>query len=288
MAVTLRALLFLAVLAAPVLLGGCAQRGAKTSGPSSQYVVQPGDTLVIIGARFGVGVRDIVRANRLRERELTPGQILILPGIAFIPAPPPARAPEPAPEPAKPAAWFIPRSQWSVRAIDTSNIDPMTPIYRLTVHHSGEETDVLGDAVETLRHFEKIHQQTKGWACIGYHFIITPDGRVFEGRPLKYQGAHAVGDNNIGNIGVCLIGDFNHHTVPYAQRVALTTTLDRLSAQHAITRDQIFGHKEFKATDCPGVHLWALVEEYRGSSGSSTGAVPAPAPRAAARKRPSR
>ena len=30
---------------------------------------------------------------------------------------------------------------------------------------------------------------------------------------------------------------------------------------------QIFGHREFKATDCPGRYLMAIVEEYRGGSG---------------------
>jgi N-acetyl-anhydromuramyl-L-alanine amidase AmpD len=161
-----------------------------------------------------------------------------------------------------------------VQPIDTSNIDPMTRIYRLTVHHSGEEGDVIEDPIEALRHFERIHKQAKGWACIGYHFVIARDGRVFEGRPLKYQGAHAVGDNNIGNIGVCLIGDFDKGPVPPAQKAALIDVLDRLTKQYGIEKSQIFGHREFKATDCPGRYLMAIVEQYRGSGSGEVGPQP--------------
>ena len=170
---------------------------------------------------------------------------------------------KPAPEPALvKATWFQPRSSWSGQAIDTSNIEPMEPIYRLTVHHSGDAEDATGDPKAHLRQFEKAHK-VKGWACIGYHFIIDRNGTVYEGRPLKYQGAHATGDNNKGNVGICLMGNFDTRSVPKAQLDSLKAVLDRLRAQYSIDRSEVEGHSHYKTTDCPGKYLRQFVERYK-------------------------
>lgn len=252
-----------------VVLGACRERGEAEAagGPALSYTVQPGDTLVSIGAHFDVDTARIARANHLRSEELTPGMVLVLPGVTELP---PSAPPAFEPQPAAPAptvadtSWFVPRAKWAVEPIDTANTVPMTRIYRITVHHSGEEGDVVGDPVAALRHFEHIHKEVKHWACIGYHFIIASDGTIYEGRPLQYQGAHAVGDNNIGNIGICLIGDFDRQLVPQPQREALISLLDRLTQTYSIRKAEIFGHEEFKVTACPGKHLMPIVVAYRG------------------------
>lgn len=160
------------------------------------------------------------------------------------------------------ARWFQPRSAWAGQAIDTSNVEPMEPIYRLTVHHSGNAEDATTDSKTALRQFERAHKG-KGWACIGYHFIIGRDGTVFEGRPLKYQGAHATGDNNRGNVGICLIGNFDLRPVPKAQLDSLRSVLERLRRQYDIPRTEVRGHSHYKTTECPGKYLRSWVERYR-------------------------
>ena len=160
-------------------------------------------------------------------------------------------------------SWFKPRAAWSAARIDTSNIDPMQPIYRLTVHHSGDAEDAIGDPEKHLRDFERAHQ-AKGWACIGYHFVISRNGEVFEARPLRFQGAHSTGDNNIGNIGVCLLGNFDNRPIPNAQRQALQSVVDRLRKQYSIKRSNVFGHRDFKTTDCPGRYGMDWIEAYKG------------------------
>jgi LysM repeat protein len=268
LATAARALLLSAMIA--FALCGCRQRGtyAGAGEPSSQYVVQPGDTLTILSARYDVPIHALITANHLRTNTLTPGQLLLLPGVPWAPPADQAPAPE-APEQQAAASvedtsWYIPRSRWAVEPIDLGNIVPMTKPYRITVHHSGDEGDVVGDPIAMLRHFEHIHIHFKHWACIGYHFIIAPDGRVFEGRPMQYQGAHAVGDNNIGNIGICLIGDFDRQRVPEVQEQVMIEVLDRLRSTYGIERAQVFGHEEFKNTHCPGKYLMPIVVAYRG------------------------
>ena len=47
-----------------------------------------------------------------------------------------------------------------------------------------------------------------GWDGIGYHKIINRSGKIENGRPEYWIGAHVKGINNI-SLGVCLIGKSN-------------------------------------------------------------------------------
>jgi LysM repeat protein len=267
----LAALMLLAALAA----GGCRTRdyvGEREAPqePGIDYVVQRDDTLSRIAATYGITVDRIVAANRLGRSQLRQGQVLRLPG---------ARAPLPPPLPVAVKAverstWFIPRSQWANEPIMTTRVTPMgRKPYRITVHHSSAVAlpggiRENGDAIQVLRFIEDSHKRGIGknepFACIGYHFVIAADGRIYEGRPLAYQGAHATGDNNIGNIGVCLLGDFDHDPVPRIQRDRLIELLDRLCAEHGIVASAktVLCHKDFKSTDCPGRFLEPTVRAY--------------------------
>lgn len=54
---------------------------------------------------------------------------------------------------------------------------------------------------------ETIHNMhlKNGWSGIGYHFLITVDGKVWQGRPDDTIGAHAAPLNN-NSIGICYVG----------------------------------------------------------------------------------
>ncbi len=266
------AFLALIVLIGCMTLAGCQPRAAQRehSAPPVEYVVAAGDTLTSIATAYGVSVGAIAKANDLQDHALHPGQRLRIPGGT---APQPVVAATETPsEPAAPAApatdWYTPRSAWAVEPVILKRTTPMggTPT-RITVHHSGGVKDSTMDALEWLREVDHEHMLGLGkaipWACIGYHFIIASDGRVFEGRPLEFQGAHAGWDEvNRLNIGICLIGDFDVQHVPVAQRESLLAVLDRLTTTYNISRAEVFGHRHFKVTDCPGRFLAPIVEAY--------------------------
>lgn len=170
--------------------------------------------------------------------------------------------------------WYKPRSSWTQQPVLVQRANPMggTPL-RITVHHSDFPGDTGPDTPDVLRRIETAHLRGIGrdgqaGACIAYHFLIGPDGTVYEGRPLRFQGAHAGGDNNIRNIGVCLLGNFEIHRVPPAQVRSLIAVLDRLRRTYGIPRSRVLGHRDFNPpgshhTDCPGIYLYQLVQNYR-------------------------
>jgi hypothetical protein len=154
------------------------------------------------------------------------------------------------------------RDEWGARPIG-SNHDPMTPMSSITVHHTAMPPPGKYGTIAQLKQIQDIHTQDKGWADVGYHFLIDPNGVVWEGRRLMYQGAHAGGAANIGNVGVCLMGNFDNSRVPKAQMQALSDLVAALRNQFNVPRNEIRTHREWKATACPGQYLHAAVVDYR-------------------------
>src|ERR1043165_3250624 len=106
----------------------------------------------------------------------------------------------------------ISRREWTNAQPNLSLINPMNGLNRITVHHDGmapvtlrNKNDVAG-RIEQIRRAHVNHQPDP-WADIGYHYIIDPQGRVWEGRPVRFQGAH-VKDQNENNLGVLVLGNF--------------------------------------------------------------------------------
>ncbi len=198
----------------------------------------------------------------------------------FAPAPEPrspasaaTRQTPPAPSPvSSPHPRVLPRVSWHARPV-RPNHEPMTPIHRITVHHDAirfDRTDVAASA-QRIRNIQRYHQEQHHWADIAYHFVIDRAGRVWQGRELRWQGAHA-GDHrkNRGNIGICLLGDYRVQEVTPAQRRALFALLDDLRRRYGIPADAVYTHAEIKsATACPGAHLAALVRAYRSSAAAA-------------------
>ncbi len=275
MPTTMRHFLLSLALLTALLASGCRAASRDTGRPAPppvDHAVVAGETISQVAEAYGVTVAAIVKANGLRSRSLHAGQRLVIPG-GHAPEPVAPAAPEPvvaAPvQPAAPATdWYVPRTAWAQRAIILSRTKPMGGVpTRITVHHSGDVGDAAMAPRRWLNEVDDQHMRGVGkaepWACIGYHFIISADGQVFEGRPLPYQGAHAGWDEvNRLNIGICMVGNFDVSQVPGAQREALLAVLDRLCEDYHIARSQVFGHNHFKSTDCPGRHLVPVIEAF--------------------------
>ena len=151
---------------------------------------------------------------------------------------------------------LYPRWSWGARS-------PRTPleehrVRRVVVHHSGQPRVADYRGPETIQWIQRFHMEERGWADIGYHFVIAPDGAIYEGRPLLYVGAH-VKHQNAGSLGICVLGDFRkgEDTVPLRAARALQELLTWCVDSLHIPPEAIYPHSAFSATECPGelVHL---------------------------------
>jgi N-acetylmuramoyl-L-alanine amidase len=140
----------------------------------------------------------------------------------------------------------------------------MPAVSRITLHHTAELAGMATRTdAELVRGIQTFHQDGRGWADIGYHYVIGRDGNVYEGRELGVQGAHAGAGNNEENLGISLIGDFT--ASPPDARQLETTRLFLIAQQerYGVPMAEVYGHREFKPTECPGSALFAWLEAYR-------------------------
>jgi len=164
----------------------------------------------------------------------------------------------------------MPRAIWTPARPDLSRIKLMNGINRLTVHHSAFNLTTTGwtptkEEIEYIRQFHTGTAPTdRNWADIAYHYLVDRAGRVWQGRPLVYQGAH-VRNHNEHNIGIVLLGDFDRHEVGADQSNALVRFMGFLRKLYAVPAKAVFTHQELadNNTDCPGTHLELFMNRLR-------------------------
>ncbi len=158
-----------------------------------------------------------------------------------------------------PIGGLVPRSAWSATRADAGNMKPSTAEWKwITVHHSvfAPTTNKLSDSLDVVLRIQRQHVDVENYADIGYHYLIDRAGRVIEGRRLKWQGAHA-GDSskNRGNVGICLLGNFETEHPTKAALGSLDKLVLELQNKLRIPRKNVRPHKAWKETACPGRHL---------------------------------
>lgn len=183
----------------------------------------------------------------------------------------------------------VPRSVWDPMEARRSSMhayagDLHKTFTHVVVHHSDFAPPPGPAAILSYHLYEA------GFADIGYHFVVAHDGTIYEGRDLRFMGAHAgvsqeqrgggpTKDPDFGAIGVVLDGNFVFAPPPDVQRVAALELVDDLRRRFAIPVDHVIGHREVKRhlvedrghalrstpTDCPGDQLLSEVEIYRTS-----------------------
>jgi hypothetical protein len=179
----------------------------------------------------------------------------------------PVSTPEPSGVPHSTAGVsIIPRSQWTDAKPILSRINRMGRIDSITVHHEGMTypvtfTDLASSRAEICR-IHHAHVDGRGWADIGYHFVIDRAGRIWETRPLLYQGAH-VKNHNEHNIGVMLLGNFDIQSPSREQLGALAQLVRGLRLRFRVSAGRIFTHQELMPTNCPGRALQPQVASMR-------------------------
>jgi hypothetical protein len=134
------------------------------------------------------------------------------------------------------------------------------------IHHSAfyENNDL-----ETLLEVQAAHRNQRGWADIGYHFLIGKNGLIYEGRDWHVRGTH-VETYNSGSLGICLLGNFMSQDPTIAQ---LDSTLALINWEaERLTLSHIASHRDFNPlTECPGDNLYFYLEQFAEASGLAIG-----------------
>ena len=260
--------------------------------------VLPRRTFVFFGMLFAAGCASrksmLVDSSRLPDPDWPDIPTPVLQGANGPVCAPPrevvaARQAPAAPEacPAPPAGWdpgggckgpvpyAIPRTAWTEFRPNPKGMQPMLRPKYITVHHDGLEQPFTSsskyEARARLRWVLTGHQG-RGWADIGYHYVVDRSGNVWQCRDLtRWQGAHVSG-NNEHNIGVMCLGNFVVQKPTSDQVEGLNHVVSTLRAAYRIPASNVRTHREWKGahTACPGDGMQARVAQLRKSGFRAT------------------
>ena len=142
----------------------------------------------------------------------------------------------------------------------------MTRKVNLIIIHCSDTYDHLDIGATEIREWHL----ARGWADIGYHFVITRDGTIENGRDVdgdgdifEEVGAHTYGYNQ-NSIGICMVGgksvtgppEDNFTDVQYRTLESLVRFM-KASYPNAT----VHGHNEFSTKACPSFNVGAWLEK---------------------------
>jgi hypothetical protein len=179
--------------------------------------------------------------------------------------------------------FVVTRAGWGARSPDLVCGEAHDP-YWITIHHTATPFPDTISTAQRLRGVQAFHMDSNGWCDIGYHFLVGPDGTVYQGRSSEERtGAH-VGGANTNNVGVSYIGDFTTAVPPTAMIEGGAKIVRWLSDTFTIPldRDRLRGHRQWGSTSCPGDQLYSRLETIlTEAGGTDPGPDPDPDPTAA-------
>ncbi len=121
----------------------------------------------------------------------------------------------------------------------------MEKINKIIIHCS----DTPNGREDTAEDIHRWHTKERKWSGIGYHYVIERKGKLVNGRPEYWKGAHASAHNK-DSLGVCLIGT-DEFTIE--QWSILDNLLRKLNIKYPLAK--IIGHNEISNKKCPGFNV---------------------------------
>jgi hypothetical protein len=206
-----------------------------------------------------------------------------------------------------PVPTIVTRAEWGAdETIRDNHIVGWAPFRKIVVHHTASPNGVK-DPAATVRFGYELHVVGRGFTDIGYNFLISPDGQIFEGRRARKYGkgelhtgedgagnaiigGHTKG-RNAGTCGIALIGNFMK-TSPSAAAIeslihlaaweAQRHRIDPLGSDEFVATDatrlvfpNIVGHRGIGNTLCPGTRMAASMPWLRKQVADRVGTYPA-------------
>ncbi|MGH8791268.1 MAG: peptidoglycan recognition protein family protein [Stackebrandtia sp.] len=145
---------------------------------------------------------------------------------------------------------------------------------RVIVHHavtSNTTNYTRAQAHAHARQIQNIHFDN-GWIDTGYHFVVSRGGYITEGRHRSLetirtgdrvvQGAHTQGYNT-NSIGICMEGTYTSVQPTQTQWDSLVDMVAYACGQYGVSANDIFGHRDFNSTACPGNAFYPRLPELR-------------------------
>ncbi len=142
----------------------------------------------------------------------------------------------------------------------------------ITIHHTASpqnEKAAIEKKMQSLQNFAQKESRldsgkTKpAWFDVPYHYYIAVDGKIAEGREIKFVGDTNTDYDPSGHALIVLEGNFETEQPSAEQQKSLQEMAAWLSAQYKISASEIKAHNDYASTACPGENLKKLLPTIR-------------------------
>jgi hypothetical protein len=156
------------------------------------------------------------------------------------------------------------RSSWGAQ-YDDGDLNLSGLASEVFVHHTVTAhlapTASVDDERAQMRSIEATGQSRFGHG-ISYNVLVFPSGRAYQGVSFDRRGAHTDGRNSTVR-SICFVGNYEeHHPTPAALATAAAIYAEGKGKLWA-TAAPLRGHRDIKATACPGKYLYAKLSVIR-------------------------
>jgi len=158
-------------------------------------------------------------------------------------------------------AQIVSREEWGSEPQPFPDSKKHTPKY-VTIHHAGVIYKPGTDPAKFVKNMQAWGQKDKSWPDLPYHFLIAPDGRIFEARDMAYEPDTNTKYPLAGHIGVEMMGDFNQQRPSPQQLDSCARIVAWICDQKNIDIANIATHKDVAKgqTSCPGNDFYRYIE----------------------------
>jgi hypothetical protein len=163
---------------------------------------------------------------------------------------------------------------WDARSARSLKVHNRRPA-KILIHHTATPnvSDLSRTQAQRLaRNIQNHHLDQQGWADSGQHFTVSRGGYVLEGRHRSLEmlrggrrmveGAHCTGQNIIA-VGIENEGTYSTNGPTTQQWNRLRQMCAYVCQQYKVRPTEIYGHRDFKDTACPGDVLYTMLPKLR-------------------------
>lgn len=132
---------------------------------------------------------------------------------------------------------------------------------QVLIHHSGVVWNEGTNPYNRMKNLQTWGKNERNWMDVPYHFLIAPNGQIFEGRPLRYRPDTNTNFDTSGFVNVELMGSFNVQRVSLPQLESAVEVTAWLVSEYEMDVDEIQGHLDVASTGCPGEDLYRYLHQ---------------------------
>jgi uncharacterized lipoprotein YddW (UPF0748 family) len=155
---------------------------------------------------------------------------------------------------------IVPRKAWN--ASEPRPYKQHVPV-RITVHHEGGR--LLTDTADAARRLKNIQTWCMGkdrnWTDIPYHYLVAPDGTVYEGRDVNTVGETNTEYDPTGHLLICFLGNYGEQELNPHLLEVLAKLITHFAKKYNISPETLATHRDHsKQTTCPGKNIYPYFE----------------------------